>query len=192
MRAKLLGQFFLRRSTDDSGGAATWTLSRTNRLRLKGANQLSSFYNNVPLVIMIPRMQIKSLEAFNQFKKMHKLQTQSSSRDQFNSQTQNWHLLSCVSKHAIIILHYSFYTIKSQWYWDKNKHKTPIRICFDCSHFQYCLPKFPVWYLFIRCVLSSKTFDHLSSTCCKKMDIKILRLLWWTAALVKAFWRQQD
>lgn len=73
MRAKLLGQFFLRRSTDDSEGAAAWTWSRTNRLKLKGANQLSSFYNNVPQVIMRPRMHIKSLEAFNQLKKMQKL-----------------------------------------------------------------------------------------------------------------------
>lgn len=174
MRAKLLGQFFLRRSTEDSGGAAMWTLSGTNRLKLKGAIQPSLFYNNVPQVIMRPRMQIKSLEAFNHFKKMQKLQTQSSSRDQFcSSQTQNWRLPSCVSKRAIILICYPFYTLKSQWNRDKNNHKKPpIRICFDYSHFQYCLPKFPLWFLFIsvisfhQMVKCSKAFDHLPSICC--------------------------
>lgn len=124
MRAKLLGQFFLRRSTDDSRGATAWTLSRTNRLKLKRATGPSSFYNNVPQVIMGPRMQIKSLKAFKQFKKMQELQRQSSSAV-FKHRTDVYAVLTCDYCNLLFILH-----IKTQQYWDKNKHEI-----FQCDFF---------------------------------------------------------
>lgn len=185
MRAKLLGQFFLRRSMEDSLGAAAWTLSRTNRLKLKRATGPSSFYNNVTQVIMGPRMQIKTLKAFKQFREDPKTSKLT------NPVVFKHRLLSCVSKHAILLIRYSFYTLKRSDTETKINTKKPIRIVFDCSD---CFPKFPMWFPFIGHVLGSKAFDNWSSISCKKPGTKIPRLLWWTGslAIVNALWQASE